>query len=133
MSIVSGALSMGRTLAESLMTDTVRVFRRTESGDFDDVTGEPAYTDTELYEGPGRLVLRSSVVRDVDAGHQLQALQGPRLDLPVEGTDDIESGARFEVTASASDSALVGVSGVVSGGFPQTYATARRLPVEVSG
>lgn len=128
-----GALGIGRRLAEALMTDTVRVFRRTESGDFDDVTGEPEYTDTDLYEGPGRLVLRSSVVRDVDAGHQLQAVQGPRLDLPVAGTGGIGSGDRFEVTASVSDSALVGVSGVVSGGFPQTHATARRLPVEVLG
>ena len=131
--IAAGALALGRKVAEALMTDTVRVFRRTESGEFDDVTGEPEYTDTELYEGPGRLALRSSVVRDVDAGQQLQALQGPRLDLPVEGSGGIESGDRFEVLASVSDAALVGVSGVVSGGFPQTYATARRLPVEVLG
>lgn len=126
-----GAVGLGRRMAESLMTDTVRVFRRVSTGDFDNTTGEPVFTDTDVYVGPGRLVLRSSAVRDVDAASQLLALQGPRLDLPVEGTGDIRSDDRFVVTASATDGGLVGVGGVVKGGFPQTFATARRLPVEV--
>jgi hypothetical protein len=131
--IASGALAFGRALAESLMSDTVRVFRVVTTEDFDPETGEPVTTETDLYTGPGRLVLRSSVVRDVDAAHQLIGLQGPRLDVPVADTGDIRGDDRFVVTASETDDALVGVSGVVKGGHPQTHATARRLPVEVIG
>jgi hypothetical protein len=112
------------------MTDTVRIVRRTLTGGVDS-NGEPAFTEAELFEGPCRLVLRSGVVRDVDAQSQLLAVQGPRLDVPVVGTGGVKNGDRFEILSSATDSALVGLSGVVSGMFPQSYSTARRLPVEV--
>lgn len=131
--IASGALAFGRKVAEGLMSDTVRVFRVATTSDFDDETGLPVEVETDVYVGPGRLVLRSSVVRDVDAAAQLIGLQGPRLDVPVAGTGGIRGDDRFVVTASAADDALVGVSGVVKGGHPQTHATARRLPVEVIG
>ena len=131
--IASGALAFGRALAESLMSDTVRVYRVETTSDFDPVTGEPVVVETDVYTGAGRLVLRSSVVRDVDAAMRLIGLQGPTLSVPVAGTEGIRGDDRFEVTASATDDALVGVSGVVKGGHPQTFATARRLPVEVVG
>jgi hypothetical protein len=130
-SIASGALGMGRSLAETLMTDTVRIFRRVDAGTVDE-NGEAESTDTELFAGPARLVLRSSVVDKADVQSQLLGVQGPRLDVPIVGTGGVRNGDRFEVTASLTDSALVGLEGVVAGMFPQTYATARRLPVEVS-
>jgi len=43
----------------------------------------------------------------------------------------VKNGDLFEITASDTDSSLVGLSGVVAGMFPQSYSTARRLPVEV--
>lgn len=127
---VAAFLPEARRQAESLMTDTVRVFRRTVGNDFDPVTGEPVHTDSTVYEGPGRLVMRQVAVRDVDAASQLLSVLNPRLDVPVAGTGGIRSDDRFEVTASA-DAGLVGVSGRVAAGFFQTHATARRLPVEV--
>ena len=130
MSIARGALSMGRGVAESLMTDTVRIFRRTLGSIGED--GNPTVTDTDVWEGPCRLVLRAgSSVRDVDAQSQLLAVQSPRLDVPIAGTGGVKNGDLFEITASDTDSSLVGLSGVVAGMFPQSYATARRLPVEV--
>jgi hypothetical protein len=122
---------MGRSLAEGLMTDTVRIFRRVDLGTTDD-DGQPEFTDTDLFTGPARLVLRSNVVNQVDAQSQLLSVQGPRLDVPIVGTGGVRNGDRFEITASLTDSSLVGLSGVVAGMFPQTYATARRLPVEVA-
>jgi hypothetical protein len=122
---------MGRSLAEGLMTDTVRIFRRVDAGTVDE-DGEAEYTDTDLFTGPARLVLRSGVVNSVDAQSQLLGVQSPRLDVPIIGTGGVRNGDRFEITASLTDSALVGLSGVVAGMFPQTYATARRLPVEVA-
>ena len=131
MSIARGALDLGRTLAEALMSDIVRIWRETPTGTGIDANGNPAVTVTELYSGPGRLVVRSGVVRDVDAQSQLLAVQSPRLDVPVAGTGGVKNGDLFEVTASDTDSSLVGLSGVVAGMFPQSYSTARRLPVEV--
>lgn len=125
-----GALTLGRQMAESLMTDTVKVFRRVLGPVGDD--GNPSVTDTTIFQGACRLVLRSSVVRDVDAQSQLLAVQGPRLDVPVVGTGGVKNGDRFEILTSATDSELVGLVGVVSGMFPQSYSTARRLPVEVT-
>lgn len=132
MSIASGALGMGRTLAEGLMTDTVRIFRRADSGTVDG-NGEAVYTDADLFTGPARLVLRAGAsVNQVDVASQLLGVQSPRLDVPIVGTSGVKNGDRFEITASLTDSGLVGLTGVVAGMFPQSYATARRLPVEVA-
>lgn len=113
------------------MTDTVRIFRRADSGETDD-DGQPVFDDTDLFAGPARLVLRSSVVDKADVQSQLLGVQGPRLDVPIVGTGGVRNGDRFEITGSLTDSSLVGLSGVVAGMFPQTYATARRLPVQVA-
>ncbi|MDR6907472.1 hypothetical protein J2X63_003180 [Agromyces sp. 3263] len=131
MSIARGALSMGRGVAESLMTDTVRIFRRAYLDTADD-DGNPEFTDTDVWSGPARLVLRSAAaIRDVDAQSQLLAVQSPRLDVPVEGTGGVKNADRFVILSSATDPESVGLEGFVSGMFPQTYSTARRLPVEV--
>jgi hypothetical protein len=114
------------------MTDTVRIFRRADIGMVDE-DGEPVFDDTDLFAGPGRLVLRSGAsVSHVDSQSQLLSVQSPRLDVPIVGTGGVRNGDRFEITASLTDSGLVGLTGVVAGMFPQTYATARRLPVEVA-
>ena len=112
------------------MTDTVRIFRRADAGTVDE-DGNPEFTETDVWEGPCRLVLRSSVVRDVDAQSQLLAVQSPRLDVPIVGTGGVKNADRFVILSSLTDSELVGLEGFVSGMFPQSYATARRLPVEV--
>ena len=112
------------------MTDTVRVFRRVHGPIGDD--GNPTNVDTTMYEGPCRLLLRSSVVRDVDAQSQLLGVQGPRLDVPVAGTGGIRNGDLFVMLTSEGDPEVVGLEGVVAGMFPHTGSTARRLPVEVA-
>lgn len=128
---ILGALPSMQANAVSLMRDTVRIRRREPvSGDPDPVTGEYPATYTTIYEGKCRLVLRSNVVRDVDSGSQLMAVQEPRLDVPVAGTGGILPGDVF-VILSAVDPGLVGVDGVISGRFDQSLASARRLPVKV--
>ena len=129
MTMFDGALSLGRSWAESRMTDTVRVFRRVLGPV--GVDGNPTVTDTDIYVGPCRLVLRSSVVRDVDAQSQLLAVQQPELHLPVAGSFGVKNADLFVMTGSVGDPALVGLEGVVAGMFPHSGSTARRLPVEV--
>ena len=112
------------------MSDQVRVFRR-ELGPIGD-DGNPTVIDTDVYVGKCRLVLRSSVVRDVDAQSQLLAIQQPELHLPVAGSVGVRNADHFVLLESEGDPSLVGLSGVVAGMFPHTGSTARRLPVEVS-
>ena len=109
-----------------MMVDTVKITRKGPSV-LDPDTGEYTPSVATVYEGKCRLVMRSSVVQDVDAQSQLQALQGPRLDVPVAGTGGIESGDLFELTNG--DDA--GLKGRIAGLFPQSLKTARRLPVEI--
>jgi hypothetical protein len=123
---------MGRTLAESRMTDAVTVTRKDGEPVLDDETGDLVQTYETIYTGPCRLVLRSGVVRDVDAQSQLLGVQRLELHVPVAGTSDIRNDDLFELTASTGDPSLVGLSGVVLGMFPHTGSTARRLPVEVA-
>jgi hypothetical protein len=131
-SILTGALAMGRTLAESRMTDAVTVTRKDGEPVLNESTGDLVQAYETIYTGPCRLVLRSGVVRDVDAQSQLLGVQRLELHVPVAGTSDIRNDDLFELTASTGDPSLVGLSGVVLGMFPHTGSTARRLPVEVA-
>lgn len=112
--------------AESMMRDTVRITREGAEV-FDPDTGTYTPSVTTIYEGKCRLVLRSSVVQDVDAQSQLLALQGPRLDVPVAGTGGVLPDDLFELLSG--DGA--GLTGRVAGVFPQSLKTARRLPVQI--
>jgi len=129
-SVFTGALSMGRTLAESRMTDTVLITRG-GTPVFDDATGNYTTTAATIYNGPARLSLRSSLVSDVDAQGQLLAGQSPRLDLPVSTSGGVQVNDTVTVTASVNDPAAEGLVLNVEGLFYQTDATARRLSVEI--
>lgn len=121
---------MGRTFAESRMSDTVLITRTSEPV-FDEATGTYTPTTVTVYSGPARLSIRSSVVGDVDAQGQKLASQSPRLDLPMATSGGVQVDDTVEVTASVNDPAAVGLRLNVEGVFFQTDATARRFPVEV--
>jgi hypothetical protein len=129
---VAAALPGLRAEAESLMTDTVLIRRKSGAPVLNQSTGELVQGYTTIYSGVCRLKMRSTVVRDVDAASQLLGVQSPELHVPVAGTADIRNDDVFELTASVGDPGLVGLSGVVVGMFPHTGSTARRLPVEVA-
>ncbi len=124
---VAAALPGLQAEAESLMVDTVRIRRRSGSPLPDPVTGQLVYTFTTVYEGKCRLVLRSGVVRDVDAQSQLLAVQTPELHVPVT-VSGVLPNDEFEILAGNE----AGVTGHVAGVHVQTFKTARRLPVEVA-
>ena len=128
--MTSAKLLTARRRLESRMTDTVRV-TRTAPGPFDPDTGTYPDVEETIYEGPARLKLASSVVRDVAAQGQNRAEQAPRLDFPVATSAAIRPGDVAEIIASVEDPESVGVTATISGVFYQTFATARRFPVEV--
>jgi hypothetical protein len=131
MTVESGVLGFGRRMAEARMTDTVLIKRQSGTPTPDPVTGDLVYTFTTVYQGKCRLVLRSTVVSDEDAQSQLLGVQSPRLDVPVAGTGDVKNDDVFEILSSTGDPQLVGLTGTVSGMFPHSGSTARRLPVKV--
>jgi len=114
------------------MTDAVTVSRKDGEPVLNETTGELVQAYVTVFEGPCRLVLRSGVVRDVDAQSQLLGVQQLELHVPVAGSAGIRNDDVFELTASDGDPSLVGLTGVVLGMFPHTGSTARRLPVEVA-
>lgn len=122
----SSLAKMGQQWAESIMVDTVRITREGAEV-FDPDTGTYTPSVETVYEGKCRLVMRTSVVQDVDAQSQLLALQGPRLDVPVSGTAGVKPGDLFELLSG--DDA--GLKGRIAGVFPQSLKTARRLPVQI--
>jgi hypothetical protein len=122
---VVAALPELQRLAESIMVDTVLIRRRTGSvRNPETMENEPTFAT--VYEGRCRLVMPSGVVSDADSVSELVALQQPRLDLPVVGSEGVLPDDVFTVTGSDGS-----VSGRVAGVFPQSLKTARRLPVVI--
>lgn len=124
-------LARGRALAESRMTDTCRI-RASEGGDrYDEatktwVTVEPVYS----YVGPCLVKFGATQPRQVDLVGQVVTEQQIELHLPVATSADVEPDHVAEILTAASDPDLVGCEFRVMGRFHQTFATARRLPVE---
>lgn len=119
-----------RAQAEARMTDTVLI-TRAGTPTFDPETGTYPETLVIVYEGPCRIKLASTVVRDLDAQNQILAEQAPRLDLPIGESGDVKPGDMAVLTASVRDPAAIGLRMSVSGVFFQTDATARKFPVEI--
>jgi len=119
----------GRALAERLMTDTATV------------TGEPTkgalgtdglYTSTspDLYTGACKVKATDTLVQDVNSQGRDLAVQRLTVDFPVSDDTIFAADARVIITASATDTALIGRSFRITGPHSQTFATARRYPVE---
>lgn len=86
----------------------------------------PVYT----YQGPCRLKFNPRFPQQGDAAGQTVAKQYVVLYLPVEGSGSVRVGNVAVVTSCPGDPSLVGRRFEVTGEFHQTYATARRVPVE---
>ena len=126
---ISGALPDLRSLAESLMRDTVRVTR--EGDPVTDADGFVTASSTLAYEGPAKWQSPSGWQRS-QVGESDTAAGGIELHLPFDASAGVRVGDVVECTASL-DSALVGRRFGVVDEFAKTLATSRRLRVEVVG
>jgi hypothetical protein len=120
----------GRRFNESLMTASCSIGVATYVDDPD--TLETTLTiDPVHYTGPCKVRFPGNVsVSQADAGGQLVAKQDAILSLPVEGSDDVAVDDRVLITACPMDPGLVGRTFRIAGSHEQTYATARRFPIE---
>ena len=131
MSVLSGALRMGRTQAEARMLDAGRGFGLTEGVDPD--TLETIQVETVRYSGKFRIATRSTVSSDRDAAGQSFASQSLILSVPVGApplrTDDVWMVEA--VDADTGDPATIGRRYRVAGQDSGSQATASRYPVEL--
>ena len=126
---ISGALPDLRSLAESLMRDSVRVTR--EGDPVTDADGFVTASSTLVYEGAAKWQSPSGWQRS-QVGESDTAAGGLELHLPFDASSGVRVGDVVECTASL-DSALVGRRFGVVDEFAKTLATSRRFRVEVVG
>lgn len=116
------AIARGRRMAESLMTDTVRVTRI--NGEPDPVTGEA--DRMTVYEGKARLQNQSQYEQGQVAGQHIGTLQRSLVHLPVESFQ-MRDGDLCEFIASAAPF-LEGQVYRLAGEAPyKTFETAYRV------
>lgn len=121
-------IARGRARAEELMTDTVLVTRVVgEPGPLNPDTGErePAPTIT-VYTGPGKIQTYEPHESSRDSGEHIYIEQRYHLHLPISVTP-VAVGDTITVTASTTDTQLIGRDYRVAGEHAKTWATARRL------
>lgn len=130
MNLATGVALMGRKQAEALM-DSTCVISRVTGSDIDSDTGLETPTTDTIYTGSCRL--RFPFVRPEQVIAEGQSIARDRgvLSLPMIGSNAVRANDLAAITISpVLDPGTVVIARVESP-FTQTYATARRFPVEV--
>lgn len=129
---VAAALPGFRAEAESQMVSTCTI---TSDGVkvWDEETGGYVESGTTVYSGPCKLRFppQGRSLRELDVQGQFLIEQEPLLSLPVAGSELVSPGDVVTITANPFDPAMVGLKIRIAGVHTQTFATARRFPVEV--
>ena len=129
MSLLTGALGMGRAQAESRFTETVTFYRVTGTHQ-DETTLEDVETRLTLHADiAARMKLSTLTVSERSIPGQQVAVQAPQVHVAVGATPDVRKDDYCECTASTVDPSLVGRRVRVTG-WPQSgQVTAHRWPV----
>ena len=128
MSALLGVLGSGRSWAGSRFTETFEFFRE---GSTEDEHGFPVEGEIVLYSDiPGRLKFPTLTVSDRETGTQLVAVQSVEVHVAVGAVPGVVTDDFVRVTASTSDSSLVGRVFRVAGEPQGGQTTAHRYPVE---
>lgn len=133
MSLLTGALGMGRAQAESRFTETFTFFTSVP-GDPNPDTLEDTTIETPIYTGVlGRVKYPSLTVSTSSAVGQTFATQDVNVSVAVGTIPLVHEGHFCRVTASTVDPGLVGRKFRVKGSAQAGQTTAHRFPViEVS-
>lgn len=131
---IAAALPVLRAAAESKMVDSCTIVHVEESGDPDPATALPTTTRTTIYAGKCEYRAADTQARSMSSGGRQLVQQGAVLKIPVDapGSADIRVGDEATITLATNDPSTRPLVVAVSGTHAQTYATARRLPVEVT-
>ena len=122
-------LSEGRALAESLMTATCRVLRKTGPSEQDETSGAEVAVYEVLFESKCKIQLTDSVLDGVDAGGRQVVVYRVRIDLPV-SSPQVAQYDVAEILTNPADTRVVGLTYLIQAPMNKTYATATRLQAE---
>lgn len=124
------ALLEGRRLAESLMTDTVRVLRPV-GVEVDDLTGKdvPVYAPDAVYEGRAKVQTYEPHEQTPAVGGRTTVVQRYHVHLPV-SAGPFKAGDRVEVLTSQHNPHLPGTVYRVAGPHEKAQQTAQRVLVD---
>lgn len=136
MSILNSAITEGRVWAESLMTDTCEISRRTGLGAQDDDTGTQLPTEPLVFtskckvQQASRLGLLGQIGREEAGGREALVVR-MTVHLPIGGTP-VETGDIVTITAvgSSSDGELVGRRYRIVSPTHKSHATSLRYETE---
>jgi hypothetical protein len=128
MSIAAGTTRLGRIQAEALMTSTGVVRRQTGTTE-DPVTFETVPVWETIYTGKARLKMAASSGTGAIPGAVIIETSAT-LSLPVDGSGSVLPNDVWEFSTNPLDTSLVGRQLRVTAASAETYATARRFPVE---
>lgn len=129
---LAAALPLLRAAAESRMTDKCQITTAASSPVLNVETGEyETAPGTVVYVGPCELKMGGTAPRPVDAAGQALIEQHDILKLPMAKSTAVKVDQVAEILSSETDPMLVGLKVRILGPFAQTYATARRFPVEL--
>lgn len=121
---------------QTQMVDTCTIRALIRSDVLNEETGEyPFIPDPTLpdpvYTGPCKFTVEQIQVRDVDTQGQDLAVAGGLLRVPVTAaTARIAKDQTAVIVLGANDSATI--TAVIQSGHAQSFATARRFPVEIT-
>jgi hypothetical protein len=130
MSVVAGAILMGRKQAEALMVSEGVVKRADGTTSTDPVTLVETPNYTTIYTGKCKYKFPSTIPSVGNIPGAVVTDQRGELSFPVATSGAIRTNDVWTCTANALDPALVGVSVRIAGVHSQSLATARRFPVE---
>lgn len=130
--LTASQVARSRQRIEQQMVDSCVVGRPVRSDQLDEDTGEYPVTIEPVYSGPCKFTAAALQVRDVDSQGQDLAVADGVLAIPVAavGSSLVAKDHVATITLSAFDSAVI--TAVVQAGHAQTFATARRFPVEIT-
>lgn len=131
---IAAALPELRAAAESKMVDSCTIVAITATGDPDPVTSLPSEERITIYAGKCEYRAADTQAQSVESGGRQFVQQGAVLKIPVNapGSAAVAVGNVATVTLAMNDPTAAPVVVTVVGTHRQTYATARRLPVEVT-
>ena len=130
MSLLTGALAMGRAQANARMTESVTVTTTAPGTVMDESTGAYPDTITSHYSGSGRIKYPTLTVSEKTPAGQTLAAQDVTLHLPVGLASQVRVDDVVTVTYSSADPDLVGRVFRVKGLAQAGQVSAHRFPLE---
>lgn len=126
----SSQVTRARARVEEQMVDSCVIGRVVRSDELDE-NGDYPETLDPVYVGRCKFTIQAVQVRDVDSQGQDFSVADGILSIPVGalGSAEVEKDHRAQITLTSNDSAII--DAVVQSGHAQTFATARRFPVQI--